>query len=135
MSDAPKQRISLWLFVISYLAFGLIFSGVGNHNTVSRIALSLALVERGSLYIDEFAPLTGDKGTARGHYISDKAPGLSFLALPAVGIAVNVLHLLKPDVRWINADPATQQAQSLTPDLNRHPPDDGLGVTKCAAKD
>src|SRR5271169_152063 len=112
MSETAKQRISFWLFVISFLAFGLMVPKLGSDNVTSRIALSLAFAERGSLYIDEFAPGNGDIGTARGHYISDKAPGLSFLALPAVGITVNVLHLLKPDEY-----PASQKAD-LTRDFN-----------------
>jgi len=110
MSEATR-RTSLGLFAIAYLAFGLIFSGVGNGNTVPRIAMTLAMLERGSLYIDEFAPFTDDKGAAQGHYISDKAPGMSLLALPAVGVGVKVLQWLKPDARWISVDPTTGRAE------------------------
>ena len=116
MSEATR-RMSLGLFVVSYLAFGLIFSGVGNGNTVPRIAMTLAMVERGSLYIDDFAPFTDDKGSARGHYISDKAPGMSLLAVPAVGVGVKVLQWLKPDARWIEVDPASGHSE-LTAELH-----------------
>ena len=102
--SATARRISPALFLIAALAFGLIFSGVGNGNTVPRIAMTLAIVEHGSLYIDAFAPFTEDKGAARGHYISDKAPGMSLLALPATAAAVKVLHWFKPESRWIEID-------------------------------
>jgi len=116
--DEAVNRISLGLFLVAFAAFGLIFSGVGNGNTVPRIALSLAIVEHGSLFIDDFAPFTEDKGTARGHYISDKAPGLSFLALPAVAVAAKAEHLHAADVRWIETD-TESGVPHLTPELQR----------------
>jgi hypothetical protein len=115
MSIATR-RISLGLFLVAFTAFGLIFSGVGNGNTVPRIAMTLAMVERGSFFIDEFAPFTDDKGEAHGHFISDKAPGLSFLALPAVAASVKVLHLLNSNTGWIEANPS-DQTQRLAPKL------------------
>ena len=116
MSEA-KRRISLALFFVAYLAFGLIFSGVGNGNTVPRIAMTLAMIERGSLYIDAFAPFTDDKGAAHGHYISDKAPGLSLLALPATAAAVKALRWLEPGTRWISMD-ASSGSAVLTAELH-----------------
>ena len=115
--NETARRTSIGLFVIACLAFGLIFSGVGNGNTVPRIATTLAMVEHGSLYIDEFAPFTDDKGAAHGHYISDKAPGMSLLALPAVGAAVKALHWLKSDVLWIAVDTGSGRS-ALTADLH-----------------
>jgi hypothetical protein len=40
----------------------------------------------GSLRIDRYASQTGDKALYGGHVYSDKAPGISFLAVPTVGV-------------------------------------------------
>jgi hypothetical protein len=52
-------------------------------NPNSRFDLTLALVDHHSLRIDDYHDNTGDKAASRGHYYSDKAPGVSFLAIPA----------------------------------------------------
>ena len=51
-------------------------------NQDSRFDLTLALVERGTVRIDAYVANTGDYAEFEGHYYSDKAPGLSFLAVP-----------------------------------------------------
>jgi hypothetical protein len=55
-----------------------------NDQVVTRLALTLAIVERGELTIDRFAGRTVDKASFGGHTYADKAPGLSLLAVPAV---------------------------------------------------
>jgi hypothetical protein len=114
--SCPTRRLSLGLFLIAFLAYGLIFSGVGNGNTVPRIALTLAMVENGSFFIDDFASFTEDKGAARGHIISDKAPGMSFLALPAVSLAVKILRLSNHETQWIE-QPAPDRPHELSTEL------------------
>jgi hypothetical protein len=54
-----------------------------NWQDVSRLGLTQSLAQRGSLRIDSYADQTGDKALFAGHYYSDKAPGISFAALPA----------------------------------------------------
>jgi hypothetical protein len=96
------NRLSIYLFCMAFFAYGLIFSGYGNYNTMSRIGLSISLAERGEVYIDDFAARTGDKATLGDHIASSKAPGMSFLAVPAVAAAVKInpaLHL-KP-LLWL----------------------------------
>ena len=102
MHNSKSTRRSLVLFCIAFFAYGLMFTpGLYNKNATSRIGLSISLADRGSLYIDDFAPLTGDRATLGDHFASDKAPGMSFLALPAVAVAVRIVRLLDPDTRWL----------------------------------
>jgi hypothetical protein len=51
---------------------------------VSRLGLAQSIVLDGSLQIDRYANETGDKALYGGHVYSDKAPGISFLAVPTV---------------------------------------------------
>ena len=53
---------------------------------ITRVGLTVAIVEDGSLTIDRWAPDTVDKALVDGHYYADKAPGLSLLAVPPVWI-------------------------------------------------
>jgi hypothetical protein len=54
----------------------------GGWNQNSRFDLLRAIVERHTLTIDAYHENTQDKAHFNGHYYSDKAPGLVFLALP-----------------------------------------------------
>jgi len=54
---------------------------------VSRLALAQAVAYDGSLRIDRFARQTEDRADFGGHSYSDKAPGISFLALPSLEAA------------------------------------------------
>lgn len=49
---------------------------------LSQLALTRAIVDEGRLEIDSYYNETGDRAYYNGHYYTDKAPGLSFLALP-----------------------------------------------------
>ena len=55
-----------------------------NAQVVTRLGLAISLVESGRLDIDRFANHTVDKALFESHYYADKAPGLSFLAVPVV---------------------------------------------------
>src|SRR5919201_6305238 len=50
---------------------------------VSRLALTQSVAYDGSLRIDRYARQTEDRADFGGHAYSDKAPGISFLALPS----------------------------------------------------
>jgi len=54
---------------------------------VSRLALTQSVAYDGSLRIDRFARQTEDRADFGGHSYSDKAPGVSFLALPSLEAA------------------------------------------------
>jgi hypothetical protein len=75
------------------LAHGYFFhyyEGAPNPNETSRLYLTLAVVDHGTLAID--APMarhgvTGDRAEHKGRTYCDKAPGLSFLAVPFYALA------------------------------------------------
>ena len=68
-----------------------------NWQDVSRLGLTQSLAQRGSLRIDPYADQTGDKALFAGHYYSDKAPGISFAALPALESLSAVGAIRKPE--------------------------------------
>ena len=86
MSRLPKSSSPLWksawlLGTVSFLSFLYFYEG-GGWNQNSRFDLLRAIIERHTLQIDAYADNTQDKAHFRGHYYSDKAPGLVFLAVP-----------------------------------------------------
>jgi hypothetical protein len=77
------KRATLALFLILFVSYCSFLSGApSHHNTVTRIALTINLVQHGRIDIEGFDHLTGDKAQHKGKYYSDKAPGMSFLAAP-----------------------------------------------------
>ena len=79
MSDRAREILVLAFVAVSALAFVYPI----DWQDVSRLGLTQSVAIRGSLRIDPYASQTGDKALYAGHYYSDKAPGLSFAALPA----------------------------------------------------
>jgi hypothetical protein len=83
-----RLRISWMLFVTALLSYGWFINGVGGPNPLSRIALTLSLLEQRTVTVDRWVALFpttfADKSQVGEHYYSDKAPGVSLLALPAV---------------------------------------------------
>ena len=61
-------------------------------NQNSRFNLTRAIVEQQTLRIDDYADNTGDYAEYEGHLYTDKAPGLSLLAVPFYGL----VELLEP---------------------------------------
>lgn len=57
-----------------------------NAQDSSRLALTESIVQRGSLNIDPYWRQTIDRAFADGHWYSDKAPGVSLLAIVPVAI-------------------------------------------------
>ena len=74
------------LGLASFLSFAYFYEG-GGWNQNSRFDLLRAILERHTLQIDAYHENTGDKAHYHGHYYSDKAPGLVFLAVPFALIA------------------------------------------------
>jgi hypothetical protein len=81
------------VFLVLLASYAYFFEG-GGWNQNSRFDLVRALVERGTLRIDAYQQNTGDKSVFAGHYFSDKAPGVSFFAVPFIGV-----------VRWLTNPP------------------------------
>lgn len=70
----------------------------GGWNQNTRFDLVRAIVERGTLQIDLYADNTGDKAELGGHVYSDKAPGASLTAVPAVAVARALFRAAGRDV-------------------------------------
>ena len=79
----------LALFCLLLLSFAYFHHHEAGWNVNTRLALTFAVVEQGSVAIDYYhanpaMPYlgTGDKAFFEGHYYCDKSPALSFLGVP-----------------------------------------------------
>jgi hypothetical protein len=77
----PRRRPQLPLFLLVFGVYAYFYQA-GGWNQNSRFDLTRAIVEHHTIAIDAFADNTGDKAQREGHWFSDKAPGLSLLAVP-----------------------------------------------------
>jgi hypothetical protein len=96
-SSAHRKAVTL-LGTVIFLSFIYFYEG-GGWNQNSRFDLLRAIVEQHTLQIDAYHENTQDKAHFRGHYYSDKAPGLVFLAVPFALAARPALHIvgINPD--------------------------------------
>jgi hypothetical protein len=78
--EADDRRVALNLFLVSFLVYAWFFQGGGFNQNVN-LNLTRAIVERGTLNVDAYRENTGDLSFHRGHFYSNKAPGLSLLAV------------------------------------------------------
>jgi len=76
------QRIGFALFWLLVLAYGFMIPLGANWNAESHLYLTFAIVDHHSVNIDPYHQRLGDESFYGGHYYTDKAPGLSFLAVP-----------------------------------------------------
>jgi len=90
-SHSSPRKAALLVGLISFISFAYFYEG-GGWNQNSRFDLLRAIVERHTLQIDAYHENTGDKAHFQGHYYSDKAPGLVFLAVPFAVAARPVLR-------------------------------------------
>jgi hypothetical protein len=87
----PRKFISLWLFFFVIFSCIPFFNNGYNVNAASRMALTLAIIEESKVNIDSYRATTSDISKYGNHYYSDKAPGMSFMALPVVAISLPAL--------------------------------------------
>jgi hypothetical protein len=85
-------------------------------NPTSRVLPVLTLVDDGTLQIDKYQALTGDKAVVDGHYYSDKPPLPMFAVLPFYALAR-----------------VTGLAEASTPDHVHTEPVELLGDTLCGS--
>jgi len=79
------RRPEVWVFVILWSSYAY-FWQTRDWNSASRLMLTYAVVDRGTLSIDGLDDQTRDIARYRGHYYTDKTPGFSLLAVvPYVG--------------------------------------------------
>lgn len=83
-------RLPALLFALVWLSCVWFGSWPFNPNNATRLFAAIAIAETGDARIDHFADMTIDKAQFDGHFYTDKAPGVSLMALPLVA-ATNVL--------------------------------------------
>ena len=108
MKSAPENCSLRWkaailVGAVSFFSFIYFYEG-GGWNQNSRFDLLRAIVEQHTLRIDAYHENTQDKAHFRGHYYSDKAPGLVFLAVP-VAVAA------RPAIRAAGVDPSSARGE------------------------
>jgi hypothetical protein len=95
-----ERRVGRWtsywksaslLFFVVLFSFAYFYEG-GGWNQNSRFDLLRSIIERHTLRIDAYHENTQDKAHFRGHYYSDKAPGLVFAALPVAYVARTIVR-------------------------------------------
>lgn len=82
-----RPEAALFALVLGAYAY---FYQAGGWNQNSRFDLVRAIVEDGSIRIDRFRKNTGDLSKRDGHYYCDKAPGVSWLAVPGYAVTHGV---------------------------------------------
>ncbi len=88
------------LFGLSFISNAYFLANFGSPNSISRAALSVALIEHGTVAIDPLADLAEDRAVRDGHSYSDKAPGMSFLALPVAAVFIALVNPRHDDRLW-----------------------------------
>src|SRR5882724_5519784 len=101
MSALPEKSPAQWkvaslVGLVIFLSFIYFYEG-GGWNQNSRFDLLRAIVEGHTLQIDAYHENTQDKAHFNGHYYSDKAPGLVFLAVPFAMAARSALRVVGTD--------------------------------------
>jgi hypothetical protein len=86
-----RSRLVIFLALFaSYLYFTPV---IDNDNVITRIGLSISIVVDRVLSINQFAPYTVDRAIVSGRVYSDKAPGLSFMAIPPTAVTLAAARL------------------------------------------
>jgi hypothetical protein len=99
-----SRCVLIWL--TSLVTYGY-FSTVINDNVQTRAALTLSLVQRHAVDINTQSRFTQDKAYTDGNYYSDKAPGLSLLAVPAALVLAKALDPGGTGAAWVASDALT----------------------------
>src|ERR1700747_462687 len=102
-TSSSHSKTATLLGAVIFLSFIYFYEG-GGWNQNSRFDLLRAIVERHTLQIDAYHENTQDKAHFRGHYYSDKAPGLVFLAVPFALAA-------RPILRMMGVEPESQRGE------------------------
>ncbi len=82
----PLVRAAALLALTAFLTYASFIQDPRTGNVISRIALTESITRHHQLTIDRYAKFTIDRAYRDGHFYSDKAPGLSFMAVPAAAL-------------------------------------------------
>jgi hypothetical protein len=97
-------------------------------NQNSRLALTRALIENGSVAIDPHHETTGDKSWREGHFYSDKAPGASFVATVPYAVLWGVRRATGGELPAVSVQPLDplDAAAGRRPEPSERQPGDRL---------
>ncbi|HZU13139.1 MAG TPA: hypothetical protein VFB58_09905 [Chloroflexota bacterium] len=74
---------NLWrVFLLAFVVFGYFMPQWADWNIDSRLDMTEAIVNHGTIRIDAYNQNTWDKAVDHGHFYSDKAPGTAVLGVP-----------------------------------------------------
>jgi len=112
----PNKRLYVLVFLLLFLPYSYFDHNDGG-NQLSRIAALHAITLRGTIAIDDYGELTGDKAFINGHYYSEKAPAMALLALPSFAATVGIQKMMgiDPDSTAATRWSATRAASRRRP--------------------
>ena len=96
-------RIAGVLFIMLYVSYCYFLQNPDNWNSVPRMALALSIIEEGTPAIDKYRFTTHDIAQYKGRFYSDKAPGMSLMAIPSVALARQFMKSCFRDVGWLDS--------------------------------
>jgi MFS family permease len=84
----PVDRVGYALLFLALFVPYSYFNHSDGWNQAARLAELHAIVIHGTLQIDAYHTITGDKAHLNGHYYSEKAPTVVYAALPVFALTV-----------------------------------------------
>lgn len=104
MAGAPT-RGALWaLFALVWVSAAWFANDFDIANAITRMYATVSILDTGSTRIDPYKDLTIDKAQVDGHYYTDKAPGMTLMALAPVAATKGAAGSLGADLALINTD-------------------------------
>ena len=86
MQMSNKRKIGLGIAIVLFITYAFFPQDFRNENVVSRMALTMSILEDGTIKINKFQDHTKDIAFYNGNYYTDKAPGMAFSALPIAAL-------------------------------------------------
>lgn len=102
-------RVAGLILVLVWLSCAWFGSWEWNANNATRLFAAISLAEDGSGRIDRFAPFTIDKAQFGDHFYSDKAPGTTLMAVPAVWAAGALTGVRSAAISFSPYDPVADR--------------------------
>jgi hypothetical protein len=87
-----ERQTAILIFVILLSCYTYFFPRWASWNQNSRLDLVMAIVDQGTVSIDDYYENTGDYAVYNGHHYSTKAPGSSLLGVPAYWLFRQVIN-------------------------------------------
>lgn len=85
-ADSHDRRVAFGLFLLVLLLYGYFWGG-GGWAQNADFALTRSIVIEGNVFLEEYAETTGDVAEVNGRLVSNKAPGLSLIGIPAYALS------------------------------------------------